>query len=530
MYVCSIIFKYNKNKGPLKILYLRIYIMIKKCLIASCFLMNMLNAIDLHLSFKVMHGQFSKIPDYVHPSDIPTNKNNKKEIALPYKLVHEISGITKNLFYDAIRQCMEVSHTYLTNDNNWILKKSLFNNASSFAPYVMGIKVAPATDLYLLADRHGDIKSTIAIIKPLLNDAGQLRNKNMRIIFLGDYVDRGIAGVEVLYYIARLKTANPDQVFMVRGNHEDVSINQRFGFTQEISAKFGPVSVQELDLINDFYNTLPVALFIGSGNENETHYALCCHGFIDPRYSPINLFNILSNISVDQHVYDAYNISVTRSTYHAKTISLLNNKDSKNSFFTTRATSLYDIDFLWADIVDIPLQESLLIKETRPGCLGYGKHFTESLMHEWSTQMATSWWEKIWPRKKAHCSALGWIFRGHQHAGPGSWEESPYMMNRLWQSWGVARAWSSHTVQEQELIPYHTAYTLLVAPHTPYGILSDKYIKDGGLYPGFNYDTMLKVTTGAQKNEWRMHRINKKMFKKLERSVRVNEKVIIPYV
>lgn len=69
--------------------------------------------------------------------------------------------------------------------------------------------------LLIASDIHGDFNSLSLVIDEFLKDPD-----NTKLLFLGDYVDRGNYSVEVLYTLALLKICYPNRVFLLRGNHE----------------------------------------------------------------------------------------------------------------------------------------------------------------------------------------------------------------------------------------------------------------------------------------------------------------------
>jgi serine/threonine-protein phosphatase 2B catalytic subunit len=47
---------------------------------------------------------------------------------------------------------------------------------------------------------------------------------------MGDYVDRGKFCIEVLTLLLKLKIAYPNNIFLLRGNHEDRTMTTHFNF------------------------------------------------------------------------------------------------------------------------------------------------------------------------------------------------------------------------------------------------------------------------------------------------------------
>lgn len=73
--------------------------------------------------------------------------------------------------------------------------------------------------LAIVGDLHGDLTSLRSILNGIRFEAF-LGDPNNKLIFLGDYVDRGVNSIGVIFVVTRLKMKFPDSVILMRGNHE----------------------------------------------------------------------------------------------------------------------------------------------------------------------------------------------------------------------------------------------------------------------------------------------------------------------
>jgi len=74
----------------------------------------------------------------------------------------------------------------------------------------------------------GDIHGQYHDLCHMLDKAGPPPNINY--LFLGDYVDRGISGLECLILLMTIKINFPKNVVLLRGNHESRNMTENFTF------------------------------------------------------------------------------------------------------------------------------------------------------------------------------------------------------------------------------------------------------------------------------------------------------------
>ena len=102
-------------------------------------------------------------------------------------------------------------------------------------------------------------------------------------LFLGNYVDFGNQGIEVLCMLLCYKIKFPENFFLLRGNHESSSLNRIYGFFDECKVKFN-INIWKSFL--NLFNFLPVAAIIDDK-------IFCVHGGLSPELKKIeNIQNL----------------------------------------------------------------------------------------------------------------------------------------------------------------------------------------------------------------------------------------------
>jgi predicted phosphodiesterase len=70
-----------------------------------------------------------------------------------------------------------------------------------------------------VGDTHGDLEASRSILEGYLSD-------HQKVVFLGDYVDRGEASRENILYLLSMKLQFPEDVIILMGNHEGYIIKE----------------------------------------------------------------------------------------------------------------------------------------------------------------------------------------------------------------------------------------------------------------------------------------------------------------
>ncbi len=273
------------------------------------------------------------------------------------------------------------------------LINKMINETESIYPFVLKYTVEPGTYFYLWGDTHGDIKALSESLYKLhqenvINDDLTIINKNALFFFLGDLIDRGEHGPDTLTLLFMFATKNPRQVFIVRGNHEDVAIAQHYGFFQQLKTFYqqnNQTTYNYSDMqkkIVPFFNLLPVAAFVGC-NQN---YLQLCHGGFEARYNPKNLIESKNAICFEK--INAFKISdhLWNNQYPDTSLENLGiDSEYKNTFKQLWDTekippfNLHTLGFLWNDFT----QSNITTYSKNRGIM-IGKTLGEKIIAEYS--------------------------------------------------------------------------------------------------------------------------------------------------
>jgi serine/threonine-protein phosphatase 2B catalytic subunit len=140
----------------------------------------------------------------------------------------------------------------------------------------------PADSLVIFGDIHGQFTDLAAMTRQVGLPGPGTKQKRTYLL-LGDYVDRGVFGIECVLFLFAMKIKTPNSVFMLRGNHESRSMTEEYTFRAEVLAQFG---LDVYELFMECFDCLPLAARVGK------RY-LCVHGGLSPQLAKMDEINKL---------------------------------------------------------------------------------------------------------------------------------------------------------------------------------------------------------------------------------------------
>jgi diadenosine tetraphosphatase ApaH/serine/threonine PP2A family protein phosphatase len=112
----------------------------------------------------------------------------------------------------------------------------------------------------VFGDIHGQLRDVLILFRAFGFPGDR---SGVSFVFNGDFVDRGTHSLEVIGMLFAMKVLMPDSVWLVRGNHEDRGMNERYGFEAECYQVLGrDIGPKTYELIHRAFDELPLACVI----------------------------------------------------------------------------------------------------------------------------------------------------------------------------------------------------------------------------------------------------------------------------
>ena len=361
-----------------------------------------------------------------------------------------------------------------------------------FQPFAQKVEVPVGAEVFFHADYHGDVRSLLAELS-WLNEKGYLQDFTVKrpdfyLVFFGDYADRGSFGIEVLYTLFRLKVANPNRVFLGRGNHEEISLAARYGFLSEGRIKYGAeFDVKKIVRAFDF---LPVVTYVGSAG----NFIQCNHGGLESGFDPRPLleapsercFRFLGTLNQRQF-FLAHPDWLARSDSASQDAMARMARDFRPEDPINPTT----LGFMWNDFSLVADEPDFAVDPGR--ALVYGQRATQFVLNQTRTP----------------AGVVQAVFRGHQQS-----QSLNPMMRRLLVSRGIFRHWqvgdsiAKMGADSRELatflersdersIPPGSVWTFNIGPDSAYGQVC-----------GYTFDSFGIMKTAPHFADWRLQVIN----------------------
>jgi branched-chain amino acid transport system substrate-binding protein len=220
----------------------------------------------------------NSITQYANSLDENPTKDNNDWLNPDYSSFHKTQ--LPNIFSDALAK-IGIKKRQFWNARDFkklvetiVKKRELLGNVDDF--YIK-MTPTPETRYVIWGSLHGAFHSLLRDLQDLkekgvINDELKIIQPNYYFVFNGNVIDRSAFILETLTLVLRLMEENPEKVFYLKGDHENKELWHNFGLKRELEIRAHGFSNEKIPLsalINQFFNTLPLALYLISSEKNE---------------------------------------------------------------------------------------------------------------------------------------------------------------------------------------------------------------------------------------------------------------------
>lgn len=151
----------------------------------------------------------------------------------------------------------------------------------------------------VFGDTHGHLRDVLMFFS-IYGTPGA--DPNLHFVFNGDFVDRGHHQLEVVGLLFALKVLMPNRVWLVRGNHEELKMNKRYGFFDHCTRRLGDsFGAKTFDLFQKAFDMLPLACLI------DTRILVVHGGVGDGKWNVNDLLSIKRPLTSDDIHMEGHN-------------------------------------------------------------------------------------------------------------------------------------------------------------------------------------------------------------------------------
>jgi len=204
-----------------------------------------------------------------------------------------------------VKEILKVDWLNAINGDDELMKSYETENLMKNYSLIKILRSDETTKYIIIGDIHGSFATFIRILLRLrkmniMNEKCEFRSE-YNLIFLGDLVDRGIYGYEIVMLICLLKRLNPGNIHINNGNHEERNTNgggpAYIPILPQIQEQFGPANGKICwTKINDMFDCNHSALLI-ENPKLKNRYVYLAHGGLPVNVKTKKLVNTFTNDS-----------------------------------------------------------------------------------------------------------------------------------------------------------------------------------------------------------------------------------------